>query len=65
MSPRSNSASKTGKINPDLTIGVDVRSVEQLTANDGISPRGVKLHGAGFIVTPAEAERSALASGRT
>ncbi|AMJ62517.1 class I SAM-dependent DNA methyltransferase [Bosea sp. PAMC 26642] len=51
-----------GHINADLTIGVDVTQALGLMANDGLCSPGVKLHGAGFIVTPAEAE--ALGLGR-
>jgi hypothetical protein len=45
-----------GKINADLTVGVDVTKAGALLANEGISSPGVKLHGSGFIVTPAQAE---------
>ena len=45
-----------GKINADLTVGVDVTKAGPLLANEGISSPGVKLHGSGFIVTPAQAE---------
>ena len=48
--------SKPGKINGDLSVGVDVRLVEELTSNEGICHDGVKLHGRGFIVLPSEAE---------
>ncbi|TDK37315.1 class I SAM-dependent DNA methyltransferase [Rhizobium deserti] len=41
-----------GKINSDLTVGVDLASVTELISNDGIASRGVVLHGAGFIVSP-------------
>lgn len=44
-----------GKVFADLTIGADLASAEPLQANEGISSPGVKLHGAGFIVTPDEA----------
>ena len=44
-----------GKIFADLTIGADVAGVVPLQAADEISCPGVKLHGAGFIVTPSEA----------
>ncbi|WP_439525320.1 DNA methyltransferase, partial [Marivita sp.] len=44
-----------GKIFANLRIGADVAGAVALKANDGISSPGVKLHGAGFIVTPAEA----------
>jgi hypothetical protein len=44
-------AEREGKINPDLTIGVDVTKSKALVANDAICSPGVKLHGDGFIVT--------------
>src|SRR5262249_32288071 len=46
---------KDGRINADLTIGVDVTAARPLTASDGISSPGVKLHGDGFIVTAQQA----------
>lgn len=49
-----------GTINGDLTIGVDVTKAKALRANEGIGHDGVKLHGAGFIVTPAEAAHLGL-----
>ena len=51
-----------GRINADLTVGADVGSVFPLRANEWLCSRGVSLHGAGFIVTRAEAE--ALGLGR-
>jgi len=48
-------AERTGLIHADLSVGANVTTVLGLTANEGISNTGVKLHGAGFIVTPAEA----------
>ncbi|MEW6489447.1 MAG: DNA methyltransferase, partial [Thermodesulfobacteriota bacterium] len=51
-----------GKIRSNLTCGADVAAAIPLTANDGLSSPGVKLHGAGFIVTPEEAR--ALGLGR-
>ncbi len=45
-----------GMINPDLTIGVDVTRAVPLLANEGLCSPGMKLHGRGFIVSPAEAE---------
>ena len=51
---------QTGIINPDLSIGADVTRALALKANDGLSSPGVKLHGAGFIVSPAEAEHLGL-----
>jgi hypothetical protein len=53
-------ANRDGKINSDLTVGVDVTRAKALKANEGLCSPGVKLHGAGFIVTRAEAERLGL-----
>lgn len=47
---------QSGQINSDLTIGVDVTSTTSLNSNAGVCSPGVKLHGAGFIVTQPEAE---------
>jgi hypothetical protein len=44
-----------GRVNSDFTVGVDVTKAIALRANEGLSSRGVVLHGAGFIVTPQEA----------
>src|ERR1700722_6771727 len=41
---------KIGKINSDLTIGVNVASAQALRANDNLSFRGITYLGAGFIV---------------
>lgn len=49
-----------GRINADLSIGIDLTSTEKLRANAGLSARGVVLHGSGFIVTPKEAEHLGL-----
>lgn len=51
---------QSGKVYSNLTIGADVGSVKELEANSGISSPGVKLHGAGFIVTPQEAKKLGL-----
>ena len=53
-------AERRGTINPDLTVGVDVTAAVSLRANQGLCSPGVKLHGAGFIVTPAEARHLGL-----
>ena len=55
-------AERRGRINADLTVGVDVTAALPLKANEGLCSPGVKLHGAGFIVTPSQAE--ALGLGR-
>ncbi len=49
-------ADKIGRINADLTAGVDVTAAVELLANEGLCSPGVKLHGAGFIVTPEQAK---------
>ena len=49
-----------GKVYADLRIGADVAGAVPLRANEGLSSPGVKLHGAGFIVTPAEARALGL-----
>jgi MmeI, DNA-methyltransferase domain len=51
---------RTGTINSDLTIGVDVTSAKPLRAGEGLCSPGVKLHGAGFVVTPQEATHLGL-----
>jgi len=58
--PEIDLAISSGKINADLTIGVDVTSARPLEANEGLCSPGVKLHGAGFIVSRAEAEHLGL-----
>ncbi|MGN6374121.1 MAG: class I SAM-dependent DNA methyltransferase [Sphingomonas sp.] len=47
--------SQTGEVHADLTVGVDVTQGQPLLANEWLCSPGVKLHGAGFIVTPSEA----------
>lgn len=44
-------AERMGKIFADLRIGVDVAGAQPLRANENLSCPGVKLHGAGFIVS--------------
>lgn len=51
---------KIGRINADLTVGVDLASVIPMKANDGLSSRGMSLHGSGFIIKPDEAEHLGL-----
>lgn len=55
-------AERYGTINADLTVGTDVTAAQPLHANEGICSPGVKLHGAGFMVSPATAR--ALGLGR-
>ena len=49
-----------GRINADLSVGANVSSAQPLLANAWLCSRGVSLHGAGFIVSPAEAEMLGL-----
>jgi len=51
-----------GRIHPDLKIGADITSAIRLASNEGLSCPGVKLHGAGFIVTPEQASSLGLGS---
>lgn len=60
--PEIDFATRLGRINSDLTVGVDVTSVSELLASAGIAHDGVKLHGRGFVVTQSDAE--ALGLGR-
>ena len=52
--PRIELTERIGRINADLTVGVDVTRAVSLISNTGICSPGVKLHGAGFIVSPRE-----------
>ncbi|MEL7430335.1 MAG: DNA methyltransferase, partial [Pseudomonadota bacterium] len=49
-----------GKINSDLSIGVDLAKTSELQANTGICSKGVLLCGAGFIVTREQAKHLGL-----
>ncbi|MEP9349970.1 DNA methyltransferase [Xanthobacter sp. KR7-225] len=49
-----------GSINSDLSLGADVTQVSALRANDFICSPGVKLHGAGFIITLEHAQHLGL-----
>ena len=51
-----------GKIFADLRIGADVAGAVVQKANLGLASPGVKLHGAGFIVSPTEAKAFGLGS---
>ncbi|MFC3317468.1 class I SAM-dependent DNA methyltransferase [Rhizobium rosettiformans] len=51
---------KIGRINADLTVGVDLASVIPMRSNEGLSSRGMSLHGSGFIVKPEDAEHLGL-----
>jgi hypothetical protein len=58
--PKIDYARSEGRINSDLTIGVDVGKAKALLANEGLGYRGVQLIGSGFIVTPQEAAHLGL-----
>jgi hypothetical protein len=49
-----------GVVNADLTVGVSPATARALRANERLCSPGVKLHGAGFIVTPATARALGL-----
>jgi hypothetical protein len=53
---------KLGRINSDLTVGSDITRANKLISNTGVAHDGVKLHGAGFIVTRDQAENLGLGS---
>jgi hypothetical protein len=53
---------RTGQILTDLTIGANVAGASPLRANENLSNPGVKLHGAGFIITQEEAAKLGLGS---
>lgn len=51
---------RIGLLFADLKIGANVASCKQLEANRNLSNRGYQLFGAGFIVTPEEAQSLGL-----
>ncbi|TCZ64299.1 class I SAM-dependent DNA methyltransferase [Roseicella aquatilis] len=51
-----------GRINADLSLGADVKTTKPLRANERLASPGVKLHGAGFLVTPQQAKALGLGS---
>lgn len=51
---------RRGVLHADLRVGANVASAQTLRANVGVSSPGVKLHGAGFIVTEEEAQALGL-----
>lgn len=53
---------REGKLRASLSLGADLSSIQPLLANDLISSPGVKLHGSGFIVSPAKAKSLGLGS---
>jgi hypothetical protein len=53
--PRVVFAEDTGRINADFSVGVNVKLAKPLRANENLACRGFVLHGAGFLVTHAQA----------
>ncbi|WP_413874791.1 hypothetical protein [Albidovulum sp.] len=53
-------ANKAGHITAGLTIGADLSKAKPLWANEALCSPGVKLHGAGFIVSPTKAAQLGL-----
>jgi hypothetical protein len=51
---------RAGIIHADLRIGANLSRALPLRANEGLCSPGVKLHGAGFIVTPDQAKELGL-----
>jgi hypothetical protein len=51
---------RVGRIQADLTVGADVAGAQALLSNSELSCPGVKLHGAGFIITPEQASQLGL-----
>jgi hypothetical protein len=51
---------KIGRINCDLSTGVDLTSAIALKANEGLCSPGVKLHGSGFILERRDARHLGL-----
>ncbi|MEP6489954.1 class I SAM-dependent DNA methyltransferase [Microcoleus vaginatus GB2-A3] len=45
---------KVGKINPDLSIGVDLGQLKSLLSNTGLACPGVQLSGQGFVLSSEE-----------
>jgi hypothetical protein len=44
---------ESGRINADLSVGTDVTQVVPLKANEGLSIRGIELHGDGYVLGEA------------
>ena len=53
-------STRVGRINADLSIGLDITSCKPLQSNRGVALSGVTLVGAGFIVSPSEAKHLGL-----
>ncbi|MDI1476743.1 DNA methyltransferase [Polyangium sp. y55x31] len=51
---------RTGRINADLNVGPNLTVVRALRSAAGLCCPGMKLHGAGFVVTPDQAKQLGL-----
>lgn len=60
--PQVELAERVGIIRSNFEIGADMSAAGPLLSNEGLSSRGVSLHGSGFIVTPNEAVALGLGS---
>jgi hypothetical protein len=45
---------QAGLINSDLTVGTNATNVRSLSANEGLSHKGMQLNGQGFVISEAE-----------
>ncbi|MGQ2904686.1 MAG: class I SAM-dependent DNA methyltransferase [Neoaquamicrobium sediminum] len=52
--------SSEGRINSDLTVGLDLTRATTLIASEGLCSRGVQLMGSGFIISRTEATHLGL-----
>ena len=50
-------AERSGSIHADMRIGANVAGAKPLRANGLLSSMGIKLHGQGFVLSPADAQR--------
>jgi len=46
---------RAGRVNADLTVGIDITSTFSLTSNKGLAHKGFQLNGDGFVLKPSEA----------
>ena len=53
-------AEYVGTVNADLTVGADVSVAKPIEANSGLSTMGLKMHGAGFVVSVEVADALGL-----
>ena len=62
--PRIEFSERSGRLNPNFTIGIDVTLATKLNSNFGLCHDGVKLHGKGFRLTRSEARHLGLSNHR-